>query len=97
MSTKDDRAKAFREWEVKMHRRIVRNLWRIVDMEAARIVAARAVRQRRRWQEPQTPEINPVDKFRREVVPIMAEMAELAGGDREMFMKLAKPKRLRAK
>jgi hypothetical protein len=54
------------------------------------------VRQRRRRQEPQTPEINPVDEFRREVMPSVAEIAELAGGDREMFMKLAEPKRQRA-
>ena len=78
-----------------MHRRLLRNLWRVADMESALVAGAR--KHRRRWQEPQKPEINPVDIFRREVVPIIAHMAEMAGGDREMFMKLAKPMRLRSR
>ena len=41
-----------------------------------------------------TPEpFNPVAELRREIMPIVAQMAGLAGGDPKPLLELAKPKR----
>ena len=95
MGTKDDRAKTFRDWEVRVHRRILRNLWRIADGQAAR--AAAGVARRRRRREPPSPDLDLLEDFKRTIMPVVADLAELAGADKKPFLELAKPRSTRRK
>lgn len=93
MRTKDDKAKALREWEARIHRRILRNLWRVADGHAAR-AAAGIARQRRR-REPPSPDLDLLEQFKRTIMPVVADLAELAGVDKKPFLELAKPRSTR--
>jgi hypothetical protein len=96
VTSEHDKAEANRRWVIKMRRRAAHNVMRVVVLKTS-AMAARAARQRRSRRQsqpqPQLEALNPVAEFRREVMPLIAQLAEAAGGDPAPFLELAKPKR----
>ena len=82
VSVGDEEERSYRQWVHKKRRRALRNVWRVLESNTT-AMAKRARQQRRRRQprREQGGEPNPVAEFRRQMMPLMAQLAELAGAD----------------
>src|SRR5262245_42324035 len=78
--SEEEAARARAQWVLKKRRRAFRNVWRILESNIA-AMARRAQRQRRRRRPRQEEggEADAVAEFRRQVMPLMTELAQLAG------------------
>jgi hypothetical protein len=86
----DDGLQARKRWVLKKRRRMFRNLMRILDAQVARM-AADEMRRRRRRREPPPPDFQMFEDFKRTMMPLVAELAKLAGIDHKPFLELARP------
>jgi hypothetical protein len=91
----DDALEARRRWALKKRRRMYRNLLKIMDADLAQMAAHTVSRRRGRRREPPSPDLALLEQFKRTIMPIVADLAELAGADKKPFLELAKPRSTR--
>jgi hypothetical protein len=86
MTAADDEELAYRQWQRKLRRRMLRNLWRTLERNMASMAARARRRHRNRRRQPRHPQgpppedFNPVAQVRREIMPLVAQLAQLAAG-----------------
>jgi hypothetical protein len=82
MANSDDEVQAFNRWCAKMSKRTTRHLLRAMEARAATMArnAIRRRRGRRGLQGQRQPPANPITELRKELMPMIKELAELAGG-----------------
>jgi hypothetical protein len=91
MKSIDDWLEADRRRTLRMRARILRNILRAQDANMA-AVAKRAALGRRHWRPPPPPQPNLMADVRKDLVPILAQLAKLEALDRDVLAKRAQLK-----